>query len=258
MDPCRFDSIINEISNIAACETTQGGAVDISTAVPWYSSWGLSQTVNFSSYYARDNGGNVWWTINNGANGNQQYFLSLDSNWMYMGFKDPTNNKFMFFGTGSPAYFTAEAARDGYTTGVNIAGYAGTLTGIPAQFEAIQVRNQSPHTYIERLKSNGSYVWYQNWDANKYPTTPSAVAGVKDSPSENRCVQIGNSVVQSKYVPLADCVTSFGKTDVSDLNKDDNFMMKIIDGQTANAIQFTTSLTPTKTSTSCLPVETAE
>lgn len=252
VDPCFFDSMIGQISNIEECKTVQGGAVDISTAVPWYASWGLAQTVNFSSYYSYGNGGGMWWTINNGPAGNQQYFLSLDSNWLYTGMKDSVNDEFMFIGTGSPAYY--QSLPEGYN-GVNIAAYTGTLSAIPAQFEAMQVRVQGGlFNYIERLTSNGSYLWYQEWFYGDFPSTPDDVAGVKNSPTGNRCVQIGTSVVTSKYVPLADfagCVTSFGKTSVEELNQDDNYTLKIIDGQTASSIDFSSALTPT-TTTSCL------
>lgn len=248
IDPCYFDSMIGQISNIDECKTVQGGAVDISTAVPWYASWGLAQTVNFSSYYSYGNGGGMWWTINNGAAGNQQYFLSLNSDWMYIGMKDSVNDEFMFIGSGSPAYYQSLS---GYN-GVNISAYTGTLSAIPAQFEAIQVRVQGElFDYIERLTSNGTYLWYQEWFLDGFPDAPADVATMKNSPTGNRCVQIGASVVASKYVPLAACVESFGKASVEELNQDDNYTLKIIDGQTANSIDFSSTPTPT-TETSCL------
>ena len=86
-------------------------------------------------------------------NDNKQYFISLDANWLYGGIKDPDEDYFMFFGTGSPAYFGG-IGEDG---GINISAYSGTLSEIPAPFEAIQVRDQGLNTYIERLKSNGSH-----------------------------------------------------------------------------------------------------
>lgn len=248
VDPCFFDAMIGQISNIAECETVQGGAIDISSAIPWYASWGLSQTVNFSSYYARDGGGGIWWTVNSGASGNQQHFLSLDSNWLYMGVKDPGSDAFLFLGTGSPAYYNG--LNEG--NGVNIAAYAGTLSAIPAQFEAIQVRVQSPNDYIERMTSNGSYLWYQSWQGSDFPSTPDQVDTIKNTPTNTRCVQIGASIVSSKYAPLADCVTSFGKASAEALNQDSNYTLKIIDGQTANSIDFSSSLTPATTTTSCL------
>lgn len=247
VDPCFFDSMIGQITNIEECKTVQGGAVNISSAIPWFASWGIPETVNFSSYYSRGSGGGIWWTINNGASGNQQYFLSLDSSWLYTGIKDVDNDAFLFVGTGSPAYYSGR----GEGNGVNIAAYAGTLSKIPAEFEAIQVRVQDPHKYIERMRSNGSHLWYQSWSGSVFPNTPGDVAGIKNSPDSNRCVQIGSSVVTSKYVPLADCVTSFKAADVNALNNDDNYALKIIDGQTANSIDFSSALTPT-TSTSCL------
>ncbi len=245
VDPCFFDAMIGQITNIAQCETVTGGAVDISSAIPWYASWNIPQTVHFSSYYSRSSGG-MWWTLNDGASANQQYFVSLDSNWLYAGIKNPDENEFLFFGSSSPAYSGS--------SGVNISGYAGPLDAITTTFEAIQVRDESPETYIERLRSNGSYVWYQKWRGS-FPATPDAVDGVKNSPDENRCLQIGSSVVTSKYVPSADCVSSFGVADVTALNSDDNYTLKIIDGQTANSIDFSTPLTPT-TESACLEEET--
>lgn len=250
VDPCFFDTIISQISNIAECEMVAGGAVDISSAVPWYASWEIPQTVEFSSYYSQESGGGVWWTVNSGASGNMQYFLSLDSNWLYAGIKDSVNDVFMFFGSGSPEYYAGR----GEGSGVNISAYAGTLSAIPAEFEAIQVRVQDPNNYIKRVKSNGSHLWSQSWDGDDFPATPDAAAAVKDSPSDSRCVEIGTNVVSSKYVPLADCVASFGATDVEALNQDSGFTLKIIDGQTASSISFSTALTPT-TETSCLVEE---
>lgn len=247
IDPCFFDTIVGQISNIAECETVEGGAVDISPVVPWYASWGIPQTINFSSYSSRDEGGGVWWTVNSGSAGNQQHFLSLDTNYLNAGIRDAVNDEFMFFGSGSPAYYAGR----GEGSGVNISGYTGTLSSIPAQFEAIQVRVQDPNNYIERVKSNGSYLWYQSWSSSSFPNTPADVDAVKNSPDVNRCVQIGTSVVLSKYVPLTNCVTSFGAASVDALNLDSGYVLKVIDGQTANSINFSSELTPTGTST-CL------
>lgn len=250
VDPCFFDNMIGQISNIAECETVEGGAVDISSAVPWYASWGIPQTVNFSSYYSKSGGGGIWWTVNNGGTVvSQQYFLSLDSSWLYVGIKDTDSDEFIFFGTGSPAYYAGR----GEGSGVNISAYTGPVTGIPTQFEAMQVRVQD-EKYIERIKSNGTYLWFQKWAEASFPATPSAVDTYKNSPSENRCVLIGSSVVTSKYVPLANCVTSFGKASVTDMNQDSNYTLKVIDQQTANSVSFSTALTPT-TTTSCLTAE---
>ncbi|PIR17565.1 MAG: hypothetical protein COV46_03610 [Deltaproteobacteria bacterium CG11_big_fil_rev_8_21_14_0_20_49_13] len=252
VDPCFFDAMIGQINNIATCKTVAGGAVSLASAVPWYASWGLPETVNFSSYYSRGSGGGIWWTVNNGAAGDQQYFLSLDSDWLYSGIKDPATDKFMFFGTGSPAYYSGR----GEGSGVNISAYAGTLSTIPAQFEAMQVRVQD-EKYIERITSNETYIWYQSWSGTSFPAAPSEVATKKDSPSMNRCVLIGDKVVSSKYVPLAQCTASFATTfgiadSVTALNANDNYTLKVIDGETASAISFTTSLTPSVTSSSCL------
>lgn len=254
VDPCFFDSMIGQISNIAECETVKGVPVEILKVVPWYELWGIPKDIAFSSYYARSGGGGMWWTVNDGPSENKQSFLSLDSNWLYAGIKDVVNDKFLFLGTGSPAYYAGR----GEGLGVNIAGYAGTLSAIPASFEAIQVRVQDPNNYIERMKSNGHHLWYQAWSGVGYfPSLPADVATVKDDPSDNRCVEIGDSVAESKYVPLGDCVTSFGFEKIADLNSDDNFTLKIIDGQTANSIDFSTKLTPT-TETSCLEEEEEE
>ena len=247
VDPCFFDAMIGQISNVSDCETVKGGAIDISSALPWYASWGISKAINFSSFYSRESGGGLWWTVNSGTSGNTQYFLSLDSNWIYAGIKDSANDRFLFFGSGSPSYYAGR----GEGSGVNISGYAGTLSTIPAQFEAIQVRVQDPNNYIERMKSNGNHLWYQAWSGDSFPTTPAAVATVKDSPSDNRCVEIGTSVVASKYVPWANCATSFGVADVAALNADSGFTLKIIDGQTASSISFSTALTP-RTGSRCL------
>lgn len=253
IDPCFFDASIGQISNIAQCETVAGGAVDISTAVPWYDSWGLSQTINFSSYYNPGDGG-TWWTVNEGESGSDQYFLSLSSDWLYVGLKNSTDDTFMFFASGSADYFEELGETGG--SGVNIAAYYGPLSAITQTFEAIQVRDQS-ETYIERVKVNETHLWYQQWSSDAVPSTPDEVDTYKDSPSENRCVEIGESVVTSKYVPFEDCVTSFGKTDVDDLNLDDNYTLKIIDIQTAGSIDFSSALTPT-TESSCLEETTTE
>ncbi len=250
VDPCFFDAKIAQIDNIDDCETSEGGAIDISSAVPWYASWGIPQNVYFSSYYATSEGG-IWWTVNNGDNDNKQYFISLDEDWLYGGIKDPDDDFFLFFGTGSPAYFTGI----GEGSGINISAYTGTLSAIPASFEAIQVRDQGSNTYIERMKSNGSYVWYQKWSgSNDALATAAAVAAVKNSPGTNRCVQIGDSVATSKYVPFTSCVSSFSAADTDALNADSGFRLKLIDMTTAASLSFSTPLTGNSTST-CLEEE---
>jgi hypothetical protein len=248
VDPCFFDTKIAEIDNISECEASEGAAVDISSVVPWYAAWGIPQNVYFSSYYATDDGG-IWWTVNNGDNGNKQYFISLDANWLYGGIKDPDEDYFIFFGTGSPAYFGG-IGEDG---GINISAYSGTLSETPASFEAIQVRDQGSNTYIERLKSNGSHVWYQKW--NDSPATPAAVEAVKNSPNTNKCVEIGDSVATSKYVPFSDCSSSFDVADTDALNADGGFKLKLIDMTTANSIDFSTPLTENSVSTCLEEVE---
>lgn len=247
VDPCFFDSMIADISNIDECKTVAGGAVDLSSAIPWYASWGIPQEVSFSSYSSRSSGG-VWWTINNGSSGADQYFLSLDPNWLYAGIKKPSDNLFLFLGTGSPAYYSGR----GEGSGINISAYAGPVDTITSTFEVIQVRDQGSDQYIERLRSNGSYLWYQKYSGSSFPATPSDVAAVKDNPTDNRCVQIGSSVVASRYVPLQSCVDSFSAASVTALNQDSNYTLKIIDAETAGAISFSTSLTPTVTTSSCL------
>lgn len=254
VDPCFFDSTIANISNIETCKTTVGGNVDVSSAIPWYASWGIPQNVKFSSFY-NDGDRSFWWTINDGALSTDQYFLSLNSDWMYAGVKNSENNKFLFLGTGSPDYYNRRG--EGY--GINVSAYAGPLDTILTTFEAIQVRDQGTNQYIERLRSNGSYLWYQKYYNDQFPSTPAEVDAVKDTPTDNRCVQIGaTKVVDSKYVPLADCVASFEAASITALNQDSNYTLKVIDAQTAGSIQFTTSLTPTVTETSCLPAETEE
>ena len=243
VDPCFFDTIINEITNIEACETVEGGAVDISLVVPWYSSWGIEQTIKFSAYYSRSSGG-IWWTVNNGDAGNEQVFLSLNSNWLYFGQKREASDEFIFFATGSPAYFASEGG------GVNIAAYSGPLSTITKRFEVIQVRDQT-EKYIERLRVNDTHVWYQKWSESAAPATPDEVEDAKNSPDSNRCLKIGDSVVRSLYVPFEDCVTAFSASSTDNLNSDDNYTLKIIDFRTASSIDFSDALTPT-TETSCL------
>lgn len=254
IDPCFFDSLIYAITNIDECGSVQGGAVDASPVVPWYASWGIPQTVNFSSYYSRETGGGIWWSINSGSMGNNRYFLSLDPNWLYMGIKDITGDSFMFFGTASPAYNQTAATAGGYTTGVNISAFAGTLSAIPAQFETMQIRVQDPQKYIERVKVKNANMWYQRWEGDDFPELPADVDTVKNSPSLNRCIKIRGNVNLSIYVPLTDCVAAFEKASVEELNQDDNYILKVVDGQTASAISFSSALTPTATS-SCLPAQ---
>lgn len=258
VDPCFFDAMIADISNIAECETVSGGAVDLSSAIPWYSSWGIPQTVDFSSYHSRSSGG-LWWTVNNGTAGNEQYFLSLDSDWLYAGIKDVDDDFFLFVGTGSPAYYTGlgEYTASEGGTGINISAYAGVLSAITTEFEAFQFRDQGEHNYIERVRSNGNHLWYQSWGSvsETFPETLAAVDTHKDTPYENRCLEIGTSISTSRYVAFSECVTSFSATDVDELNLDSNYTLKIIDAATAGSIDFSTSLTPTITSNSCLEEE---
>ncbi len=246
IDPCRFDSMIADIENMDTCYSVEGTDVDISSAIPWYTSWDIPQIVNFSGYQKSSDtdGGGMWWTINDGDSANTQYFVSLNSDWLYGGVKDTANDHFIFFGTGSPAYYSS----NGEDEGINIAGYAGSLTESTQEFEVIQVRDQSPNSYIYRIKSNGTHIWGQRWAGDGLFDTPEEVATHKDSPTANRCVEIGSSIVSSKYVPLSECVTSFGKASVAELNDDDNFILKIIDTTTASSIDFSTALTSDTTS----------
>lgn len=250
IDPCYFDSLVANIPNVSECNAISGSAVSIASAVPWYASWGLPQTVNFSGYQATATGGGLWWTVNSGTSSDNQYFIMLDSNWLYGGVKNPTNNDFLFFGTGSPAYYDGL----GEGLGINIAAYTGNLVVTTPVFEAIQIRDQTPNNYIERLKSDGAYLWYQYWYGGDFPSVAGDLATVKDTPTENRCVLIGSSVATSQYVPLANCVTSFGKESVSDLNLESNYTLKLVDAQTAESISFSTPLTSTTTD-SCLEEE---
>lgn len=239
VDPCMFDSMIARIENVDECAAVEGEAVDISSAVPFHASWGIPQTINFSAQQKSSDGdGSLLWTVNEGDAGTNQYFISLDSEWLYGGVKDNENERFLFFGTGSPAYYDGL----GEGEGINIAAYAGSLVEDALSFEVIQVRDQDPNSYIERLRSNGTHVFMQSWSGDDFPTAPAEVDAVKDSPSEVRCVQIGESVVTSKYVSLDDCVESFGAASLAELNGDDNYVLKVIDGETAGAIDFTASL----------------
>jgi hypothetical protein len=244
VDPCKFDNDISEITNITSCSSTEGSSVDISSAIPWYSSWNIPQTISFSGV---DVGESMWWTVNEGDDGATQYFIRIDSDWLYGGIKNEADDYFMFLATGSPAYYVGA----GEESGVNLAAYAGSITTTSPWFEAFQLRDQGSHEYVIRIKSNGSYLWYQYWTADNYPSTSDSVDSVKNSPSENRCVKISSSVVTAKYVPLTDCVTSFGKSSVSDLNADSNYQLKMIDAASVNAIAFTTPLT-SDTSATCL------
>ncbi len=184
--------------------------------------------------------------VNSGSSEDNEYFVSLDPDWLYGGVKDTVNDTFIFFGTGSPAYYAGR----GEDSGVNISGYSGSLTSGSLSFEVIQVRDQPPNAYIERLRSNGSHIWVQQWQGTDFPSTPADVEAVKNSPTDTRCVEIGTSVVTSKYVPVGECVTSFEVASTDDLNQDDNFTLKIFDGETAGSIDFSTSLTSV-TETSC-------
>ncbi len=254
IDPCFFDSMIAEIDNISECEGVVGGDVDISSAMPWYASWGVPQYVNFSGYSPRSEGG-MWWTVNDGDAGNEEYYFSVSSEWIFAGMKYPDDNKFIFFGTGSPSYYEGrEELGLEDASGINIAAYAGSLEANPTDasnvtFEALQFRDQEEHRYIERMKSkitseDVAYIWYQAWQGeDAVPATPgAAVDAVKDSPTANRCVEVGSTVAGSKYVPLSDCVDAFGVADVATLNLDDNYILKIIDVATANSMNFDTPL----------------
>jgi len=244
VDPCAFDAKIASVSNFADCVETEGVSVDISAAIPWYGRWGIPQNVNFSG-----RSGAMRYTVHNDATTGQQYFISLDSDWLYAGIKDTENNFFIYLGTGSPAYYEDEGD-------INISAYSGPLTTITQTFEAIQVRDQGTNAYIERIRANATHVWYQKWASGSAPLTPAEVDSVKDSPGSNRCLEIGTAVVSSKYVPFSDCVTAFGATDVDNLNLDSNYTLKIIDMETAASINFSASLGD-MTETSCAAEEEA-
>ena len=246
IDPCYFDTLIGQIDNMEECLSIEGASVDISTAVPWYASWNLPQSVNFSGYQEGSSGsGGLWWTVNSGSS-DDRFFIFLDPDWLYGGVRDVGNNRFLFFGTGSPSYY--EGLSEG--SGINIAAYAGSLSSDNPDFEAIQIRDQPPNSYIYRIRSNGSHLWAQYWQGDDFPGSPEEAEGIKDSPTETRCVEIGTNIPLSKYVPLGDCVTSFGAASVDELDRDSNYALKIVDGETAGSIGFTTSLT-SAAETSC-------
>ncbi|MBI1908861.1 MAG: hypothetical protein HYS22_01670 [Deltaproteobacteria bacterium] len=246
VDPCFFDSMIAKIENVKSCVAIRGEEVSIVSAIPWYASWGIPQTIAFSGFQkGSDATDGFWWTVNQGS-AEDQYFVSLNSNWLYGGIRNKAEDRFLFFATGSPAYYAGR----GEGSGINVAGYAGSLSASTQLFEAIQIRDQAPNSYINRLKSNGSYLWAQYWQGTDFPATPTAAETVKNSPTETRCVQIGTSISTSKYVPLATCVASFGAASVAELNQDSGFTLKIVDGQTAGSIDFATPLTAAS-ATSC-------
>lgn len=93
------------------------------------------------------------------------------------------------------------------------------------------------------MRSNGSYLWYQSWSGSDFPLLPANVDTVKDSPTETRCVSLGASIELTKYVPASECVTSFGVANEAALNDDDLFTLKVIDGQTASAVDFSAGVT---------------
>lgn len=257
IDPCRFDAIIAQISNLSTCIDVAGVDTSIASVVPWYASWGMPESITFSGFQSGSSDGGLWWSVKSGTSGTDQYFISVDSDWLYGSVRNTTSNRFVFFGTGSPAYY----AGLGEGSGINIAGYAGTynpddLTVSTENFEAIQIRDQSPNSYANRMISNGSYVWAQSWNGTDFPSTPAELAGVKDSPSETRCLEIGTSVVTSKYVSLDACIASFGKASATELNMDDNFILKLVDGETAGSVDFTSRLTSVE-ETSCVTAEDA-
>ena len=240
VDPCFFDAQIADIQLVDTCATVEGGDVDISAVIPWYASWGIPQMINFSA--VEDN---MAWTINDGDDGTTQYFVQIDSDWLYAGIKDTTNNEFFFLGTGSPAYYVSNGEDAGININAYAGPYAGPITSDTSEFEAMQVRDQGDNTYMSRMKSNGTYLWYAEWSStdDTVPMTPAEVAAKKNVPSENRCVLIGDSVSTSKYVPLAECVTSFEVADTTALNNDDLYILKVFDIETLNLIDFSTALT---------------
>ncbi len=254
VDPCAFDSMIADIDNYSSCHNISGVDVDISGAIPWYSSWSIPQYVNFSGFqsgYSSDGG--LWWTVNDGDSSDTQYFIRLDSDWLYGGVKDTANDQFIFFATGSPAYYVS-ASED---SGVNLSAYAGPISTTTQTFEAMQVRDQGSSQYVERMKANGTHLWYQQWRSDSFPATPDDLADSEGNPSDNRCLEIGEKIVTSKYVPLADCVTAFGKETVAELNAESNFILKLIDGESVGSIAFSTPLT-SDTSSDCMESEGSE
>lgn len=239
IDPCFFDAKIAEIQKYSECKDGDGTAYDISTIVPWYSTWSIPQTVTFKGFSGTAGAG-MYWTIAN--TDGKKYFISVDSNWLYGGIKDETNNEFFFFGTGSPAYYVSA----GEDSGVNLSAYAGDIpvNNVLGTFETIQIRSQGANKYIKRQLVNSTHVWYQSWSGS-FPTTSTEAENVKNTPDDNRCLEIGASVSQSKYVPFTNCYTAFSKASQTEMNADSNFKLKIFDQQTLESINFSTRLVST-------------
>ncbi|MGK5088238.1 hypothetical protein WDW86_11830 [Bdellovibrionota bacterium FG-2] len=232
-DPCAFDSKVSNVANFDTCKASAGKAVDISTAIPWYASWGVPQSPIINGF-SKDStqGGSMWWGFVSNDPAKGKYFVSIDSTMLNAGIKDVTNNFVMYFGMGSTlSSYGAD--------GPSLSGYAGTLSG--SSFETIQVRDQGANKYINRIKSNdaGTHIYAQSWDPATVPLTAADIAAKKDSPLSQRCVKLGAKVALAKFVPLSECATAFGGS----LPLDAAFIFKLIPLSALHEVQFTTALT---------------
>ncbi|MEK6706478.1 MAG: hypothetical protein AABZ06_11900 [Bdellovibrionota bacterium] len=232
-EACKFEYMLLESgTSVDKCYESTGQSVDITTWIPWASSWGLPTSIKFQGSFGGSTWAN-WFGLNRtvtGADG--QYMITLSNEagssmgpYLTAVNLDRVNNKFF--------HLTAQTG-SGSVQGIK--AYQGALpTGSSTQssgaFEALQILDYNgvgtmgSSSFSIRMKSDGTYVWIQSW-SNKVPGDNGFDAS---SPDTSECLQFGSTLPASYYVSAEDgqaCLAAFGKTKTQ-MNADTNYDLKL-------------------------------
>lgn len=261
---CQFEYNLMEMgAEIDECYESAGEEVDFTEYIPWAADWGIPTTIKFQGLVTSEEGGSFWYGINRDVTGaDGQYMVSLSDygdGEMQVVYLDRANNRFFHFIIGSQGTGTREGfmAYMGELPDAN-----GETTG---SFEAMQLLaytsgSMAGEQFLIRLKSNGSYVWIQNWST--LPGETGFDASAPDFSNDDECLKLETNLPSSKYVDKADCLTSFSKATEALMNADTNFTLKFSGdnikktnwwGKYAELYDPATNPLTSTTTTSCLP-----
>ena len=250
IDPCDFDSKIAPVQNIETCKNGSESNIDVTPAIPWASKWGIPTEIAFAGFNS-----DMLWRVTDTA----KYFVRVNSETMFAGYKDPSNDVFMYFGVGSAASSFGKG-------GPNLSGYAGSPTG-KSGFETIQLRNQTDstgnvHQYINRIKSspNQEYVYMQIWHDNSSGSGGQS-SGQNDivdninsaigKPDSSFCAKMNSTVSKSQFVAISECITAFDVDTEAKLNAESLYTFKLFPLKKLNEVVFS-SLTSDYDADGCI------
>lgn len=230
---CNFESILYQMStSVKECYNSAGTTVDLSKLLPWgITKWGIPESIKIQGSYKTENSSNIiWYGINKDITGQSgQYMANLSAAQGNYGarveiiYLDREKQDFFHFASnnsGDQRGFMAFMGELPTTEG-------GAGTG---SFEAMQVleyTGTSTEKFTIRMKSNGQYIWLQNWqyvpgESGFNADTPASQNGDLDW-----CLKIENNMPSSIYVAESECFASFGKADRAAMNDDSNYNLKL-------------------------------